>query len=234
MVWNHKIKWKSNEGKTKANDKPACTSLIFYLTFSIVCIPEAVAAVAEHTEGESAKKEYLKQIVQNNEHHLEWMKCTEQCEAHSKIRYNIQCAHYSFNLFISLFKGQFVVNFPTLYLAWIRKRCIEAKWREKNTSAPNKNDSSGKTLRRKTVLRMCDSSFIFFCFCTLIGTRWINSRLVFGIATHAKPKIFPSLMDLESIKFSIERKQTKKNCWRVTRKNRIFPILLIVLFLWIE
>lgn len=31
-------------------------------------------------------------------------------EVHSKIRYNIQCAHYSFNLFISLFKGKFVVN----------------------------------------------------------------------------------------------------------------------------
>lgn len=89
MVWNHKIKWKSNEGKTKANDKPACTSLIFYLTFSIVCIPEAVA---EHTEGESAKKEYLKQIVQNNEHHLEWMKCTETMRSTLKnsVQYSVR------------------------------------------------------------------------------------------------------------------------------------------------
>lgn len=152
MVWNHKIKWKSNEGKSKANDKPACTSLIFYLTFSIVCIPEAVA---EHTEGESAKKEYLKQIVQNNEHHLEWMKCTEQCEAHSKIRYNIQCAHYSFNLFISLFKGQFVVNFPALYLAWIRKRCIEAKWGERK-----KQQHRTKTT---LVVKHCDEKLCWEC-----------------------------------------------------------------------
>lgn len=46
--------------------------------------------------------------------------------------HNIQCAHYNFNLFISLFKGQFVVNFPPLYLAWIRKRCkIRAREHER-------------------------------------------------------------------------------------------------------